>query len=179
MKQTATVAKVVNPLGTVVTIQSDEEATESDVLEDAIIHENCDEALFRPVVAPKAIFYSETKPKNCSSDHILTKSLDSNTEVTVKIINHERKGDNKIKEKNNKTSKHIKSREASPKAKKDNKAMMSSSIVKLEVEKKALSRTENRNRKMEKLSLRKGKSDGVFTFFFSKISKADAHAWVR
>ncbi|XP_008191608.1 breast carcinoma-amplified sequence 3 homolog isoform X1 [Tribolium castaneum] len=114
MKPSSTVAKVVNPLGTVVTVQSDDETTlEQQVIEDAVIHENCDEALFRPVVAPKAVFYSETKPKPCPPDHILTKSLEANTEVAVKIINH--KSNN---EKNNRlSSKHIKSRESSPKTK--------------------------------------------------------------
>jgi hypothetical protein len=122
MKPTATVAKVVNPLGTVVTVQSDDETAE-EVVEDAVIHENCDEALFRPVVAPKAVFYSESKPKPCPPENMLTKSLEANTEVAVKIIN--KKDDNKIKEKNNRlSSKHItRSREGSPKVAKtrDNK----------------------------------------------------------
>lgn len=108
---TTTVAKVVNPLGTVVTVQSDEDDTE-EIIEDVVIHENCDEALFRPVVAPKAVFYSENKPKPCPPEHILTKSLEANTEVAVKIINKKEK----INEKNNRlTSKLNKSRESSPK----------------------------------------------------------------
>ncbi|XP_044255626.1 breast carcinoma-amplified sequence 3 homolog isoform X2 [Tribolium madens] len=98
--------------GTVVTVQSDDETIIEQVVEDAVIHENCDEALFRPVVAPKAVFYSETKPKPCPPDHILTKSLEANTEVAVKIINHQ-KNNNKLSSNN----KHIKSRESSPKTK--------------------------------------------------------------
>ncbi|XP_031358137.1 breast carcinoma-amplified sequence 3 homolog [Photinus pyralis] len=57
---TASVAKVVNPLGTVVTIHSDDDPVVEDV-EDAVIHENCDEALFRRVVAPKSHLFNETK----------------------------------------------------------------------------------------------------------------------
>lgn len=49
------VVKVVNPLGTVVTLlHSSESDTPADSsTEDAVIHENCDETLFRPVVVPK------------------------------------------------------------------------------------------------------------------------------
>lgn len=48
------VVKVVNPLGTVVTLHSSESDTPADSsIEDAVIHENCDETLFRPVVVPK------------------------------------------------------------------------------------------------------------------------------
>lgn len=61
MKQHTTgVAKVVNPLGTVVTVQSDDDY-EVEAPEDVVIHENCDEALFRPVVASKALVFSEPK----------------------------------------------------------------------------------------------------------------------
>lgn len=61
MKQHTTgVAKVVNPLGTVVTIQSDSD-NEVELPEDIVIHENCDEALFRPVVASKALAFAEPK----------------------------------------------------------------------------------------------------------------------
>lgn len=59
-QHTTTVAKVVNPLGTVVTVQSDDDY-EVEVPEDIVIHENCDEALFRPVVASKALVFSEPK----------------------------------------------------------------------------------------------------------------------
>lgn len=59
-QHTTGVAKVVNPLGTVVTVQSDDDY-EVEVPEDIIIHENCDEALFRPVVASKALLFSEPK----------------------------------------------------------------------------------------------------------------------
>lgn len=140
MKPTATVAKVVNPLGTVVTVQSDDDTEE--VVEDAVIHENCDEALFRPVVAPKAIFYSETKPKPCPPDHILTKSLEANTEVAVKIINY------KTNEKNNRlSSKHIKSRECSPKTKiKDNKIIKTNQDM---VQSKSELRSKTKEKKKE------------------------------
>lgn len=87
MKQHAAgVAKVVNPLGTVVTVQSDDE-TEVEVSEDAIIHENCDEALFRPVVAPKTLIYSDTnkQTKRNITDNICTKNLKLTTEVKYKI----------------------------------------------------------------------------------------------
>lgn len=87
MKQHAAgVAKVVNPLGTVVTVQSDDE-TEAEVSEDAIIHENCDEALFRPVVAPKTLVFSDTNKhaKRNITDNIYTKNLKLTTEVKYKI----------------------------------------------------------------------------------------------
>lgn len=47
------VAKVVNPLGTVVTLppnDQEDQLSSEEAIEEAIIHENCDEALFRPVV---------------------------------------------------------------------------------------------------------------------------------
>lgn len=75
------VAKVVNPLGTVVNVHSDEEA-DIEVFEEAI-HENCDETLFRPVVAPKIVLNHD---KVQYGDNILTKSLESTTEVAVKIL---------------------------------------------------------------------------------------------
>ncbi|KRT84077.1 hypothetical protein AMK59_743 [Oryctes borbonicus] len=68
LKHTTTVAKVVNPLGTVVTVQSDEDV-ELEPTEE-VIHENCDEALFRPVVASKAIIFAEStsvQPKDSRS----------------------------------------------------------------------------------------------------------------
>ncbi|KAF5271182.1 hypothetical protein FQR65_LT05326 [Abscondita terminalis] len=58
---TTSVAKVVNPLGTVVTVHSDEDGI-AEVVEDVVIHENCDEALFRPVVAPPP--YNKSKKSN-------------------------------------------------------------------------------------------------------------------
>ncbi|CAG9819698.1 unnamed protein product [Phaedon cochleariae] len=76
------VAKVVNPLGTVVTVQSDDDP-EIEVCEE-IIHENCDEALFRPFVTPKAILCHEKTKRY--GDNIITKSLEGNTEVAVKIL---------------------------------------------------------------------------------------------
>lgn len=126
------VANVVNPLGTVVTVQSDEDDSNNEKQmsiddENVIIHENCDEALFRPVVAPKAIFYSgNNKTKTTSPpEHILTKSLEANTEVAVRILckennkEQQQKHSNERKsEKINKTaSVKVRSREASPKIK--------------------------------------------------------------
>lgn len=57
------VAKVVNPLGTVVTVPNDQEDISYDEQEEAIIHENCDEALFRPVVGAKPICQSNMAAK--------------------------------------------------------------------------------------------------------------------
>lgn len=73
MKHTATVAKVVNPLGTVVTVQSDEDIEVEPTEE--IIHENCDEALFRPIVTSKAIVFAEPSKKSKS------KIINSQSEV--------------------------------------------------------------------------------------------------
>ncbi|XP_056641626.1 breast carcinoma-amplified sequence 3 homolog [Diorhabda sublineata] len=75
------VAKVVNPLGTVVNVQSGDEPV-VEVFEETI-HENCDETLFRPIVAPKII---PNKNKVYYDENILTKSLDSTTEVAVNIL---------------------------------------------------------------------------------------------
>ncbi|XP_018336676.1 breast carcinoma-amplified sequence 3 homolog, partial [Agrilus planipennis] len=51
------IVKVVNPLGTVVTLESSNEEDEQvpPINEEAEIHENCDEALFRPIVSHKAV----------------------------------------------------------------------------------------------------------------------------
>lgn len=106
----ATVAKVVNPLGTVVTVQSDEEAEVVDVSDDVVILENCDEALFRPVVTPKPLHYTE-RPRTHSPDKIITKNLESNTEVTVKILTKKDKLADAPK-----PIKKPRSRESSPKA---------------------------------------------------------------
>lgn len=93
-KRGAGVAKVVNPLGTVVTVRLDDPAEVDCKSEEAIIHENCDEALFRPVVAPKSLHYTDSKHllpeklsknKPSATDNICTKSLTSTTEVTFKI----------------------------------------------------------------------------------------------
>ena len=54
------VAKVVNPLGTVVTVHSDDDSIEDKSVDDVVIHENCDEALFRPVVPKKAMVFEKT-----------------------------------------------------------------------------------------------------------------------
>lgn len=57
------VAKVVNPLGTVVTVPNDQEdlSGSEEPLEDAVIHENCDEALFRPVVGVRPVVCLQPK----------------------------------------------------------------------------------------------------------------------
>lgn len=87
------VAKVVNPLGTVVTVHHiDDAAANVDCKsEEAIIHENCDEALFRPVVAPKSLHYADRhlrgENKHLIDDRILTKNLKSTTEIPFKISN--------------------------------------------------------------------------------------------
>lgn len=77
------VAKVVNPLGTVVNVHSDDD-TDVEICEDIVIHENCDEALFRPMVVPKVLPHHERTKRY--GDHIITKSLESTTEVAVKIL---------------------------------------------------------------------------------------------
>lgn len=77
------VAKVVNPLGTVVNVHSDDD-NDIEPIEEDVIHENCDEALFRPVVASKTIAY-HNKVKRYGDD-IITKSLEGTTEVTVKVL---------------------------------------------------------------------------------------------
>lgn len=93
------VAKVVNPLGTVVTVHLDDVANDVDCnTEEIVIHENCDEALFRPVVASKSLHYADskslrgekiTKTKSVIADNICTKNLKSTTEVAYKIFNKE------------------------------------------------------------------------------------------
>lgn len=83
------VAKVVNPLGTVVTVQSDDE-TGTEATEDVVIHENCDEALFRPVVAPKTLVYSDHRPTNIP-DNIYTKNLKLTTEINYKVKDSKQK----------------------------------------------------------------------------------------
>lgn len=93
-QHSASVAKVVNPLGTVVTVRTDDEDDGAELRsEDLVIHENCDEALFRPVVGSKSLHYAErsgVKGARLITDTICTKSLDSSTEVRFKIEN---KGD--------------------------------------------------------------------------------------
>lgn len=79
----ATVAKVVNPLGTVVNVQSDDDS-DLEVSEDSVIHENCDEALFRPIVTPQPRICHEINKRY--ADNIITKSLEANTEVAVKVL---------------------------------------------------------------------------------------------
>ncbi|KAF7285329.1 hypothetical protein GWI33_011122 [Rhynchophorus ferrugineus] len=77
------IAKVVNPLGTVVTVQSDEES-DTNILDDVVIYENCDETLFRPLVSPKALAYCKTS--NAPTGNIMTQSLRADTEVTVRVL---------------------------------------------------------------------------------------------
>ncbi|KAK5643923.1 hypothetical protein RI129_007768 [Pyrocoelia pectoralis] len=84
---TTSVAKVVNPLGTVVTIHSDEDTVIEDV-EDAVIHENCDEALFRPVVTPKSHLFTESKMLNANksiSNKCTLENVKDNDKQTKKI----------------------------------------------------------------------------------------------
>lgn len=59
------VIKVVNPLGTVVTLHSSESDTpvDSSIEDGVVIHENCDETLFRPVVVPKMSQSISVNPK--------------------------------------------------------------------------------------------------------------------
>ncbi|XP_017773235.1 PREDICTED: breast carcinoma-amplified sequence 3 homolog isoform X2 [Nicrophorus vespilloides] len=98
------VAKVVNPLGMVVTVQSDDELEVEPPEE--IIHENCDEALFRPVIASKAIVFAE--PMNVQS------------KVAVNVLHIEDKMPFR-KERITKPENVKKSRESSPKRCKDSK----------------------------------------------------------
>lgn len=102
------VAKVVNPLGTVVNVHSDED-TDLELYEETVIHENCDEALFRPVVAPKVSHNGKIKRYG---DNIITKSLEATTEVAVKILNRSAE---KLKSR---------SRESSPKKVKEEKKVV-------------------------------------------------------
>lgn len=119
MKPTV-VAKVVNPLGTVVTVQSDDETEQ--VSEDAVMHENCDEALFRPVVASKNIHYAELRTKTPSQhcDETVTKSLEASTEVAVKILN--KKERNLVKKQDERVVNKKKARESPPKQIKESKS---------------------------------------------------------
>lgn len=143
MKPTV-VAKVVNPLGTVVTVQSDDE-TELEVSEDAVIHENCDEALFRPVIASKNIHYAELRTKPQRSDEIFTKSLESTTEVAVKILNKKEpvkiNTRNKIQDISSSVNKKTKTRESPPKQKDTKLKDKSTKLDKINNEKENNKRT--------------------------------------
>lgn len=70
------VAKVVNPLGTVVTVPNDqEELSNEEPVDDAIIHENCDEALFRPVVGARPIIHPKiTTQEETKNDKNVTET---------------------------------------------------------------------------------------------------------
>lgn len=78
------IAKVVNPLGTVVTVHSDEEADVPPPHEDIVIYENCDETLFRPMVTPKSMPY--VRSSKADSGNIMTQSLRGDTNVTVRVM---------------------------------------------------------------------------------------------
>lgn len=59
-----TVAKVVNPLGTVVTLPPEPPVSDPPPVDDAEIHENCDESLFRPVITTsRPVIEVPTKPR--------------------------------------------------------------------------------------------------------------------
>uniref|UniRef100_A0A6P7FVH4 Breast carcinoma-amplified sequence 3 homolog n=1 Tax=Diabrotica virgifera virgifera TaxID=50390 RepID=A0A6P7FVH4_DIAVI len=114
------VAKVVNPLGTVVNVHSDDEA-DIEVFEEAI-HENCDETLFRPVVAPKPALHQD-KVQYC--ENMLTKSLDSTTEVAVKILKKstDKSEDKPVASYNKVTSVDAKSKEGKSESKRSKKVV--------------------------------------------------------
>uniref|UniRef100_A0AAR5PV04 BCAS3 WD40 domain-containing protein n=1 Tax=Dendroctonus ponderosae TaxID=77166 RepID=A0AAR5PV04_DENPD len=76
------IAKVVNPLGTVVTVHSDEEC-EVVVPEEIVIYENCDETLFRPMVTPKTV---NCKSSKADGGNLMTQSLKGDTNVTVRLL---------------------------------------------------------------------------------------------
>lgn len=133
MKQHAPgVAKVVNPLGTVVTVQLDDDAPEVDGgrPEDAVIHENRDEALFRPVVAPKSLHYADSKSrmlgdkvyKRLITDDIHTRNLKSTTEVAFKVPSRNERGPDKngktkrVKEPPSKNERNRRSSQVDPEA---------------------------------------------------------------
>ncbi|KAL1505720.1 hypothetical protein ABEB36_005219 [Hypothenemus hampei] len=79
----SSIAKVVNPLGTVVTVHSDDE-TETAIAEEIVIYENCDEQLFRPLVTAKNIPYTSSK---ADGSNIMMQSLRKDTNVTVRVLN--------------------------------------------------------------------------------------------
>lgn len=84
---TTGIIKVVNPVGTVVTVHSDDE-TVIEPPDDSVIHENCDEALFRPVVAPKPHLFIESKQQttnklNLKAQKRLNEKVKSETIATV------------------------------------------------------------------------------------------------
>ncbi|XP_066246460.1 breast carcinoma-amplified sequence 3 homolog [Euwallacea similis] len=76
------IAKVVNPLGTVVTVYSDEDE-EIPPHEDIVIYENCDETLFRPLVTPKSVSYVRSSK---ADGNIMMQSLKGDTNVTVRVL---------------------------------------------------------------------------------------------
>lgn len=80
------IAKVVNPLGTVLTVHSENE-TETEIFEDAVIHENCDEALFRPVVATNAVVLVDPKIETKSLPSHKTTVLEAKSVNVKNIIN--------------------------------------------------------------------------------------------
>lgn len=98
------IEKIVNPLGTVTTINSCLSDVKTDILdevvsqlakEDTIIHENCDESLFRPVVAifcdEKTLLRKEEEGRNNSEQYQAPEFISSKLVVPVieKEINDE------------------------------------------------------------------------------------------
>ncbi|CAH1958847.1 unnamed protein product [Acanthoscelides obtectus] len=83
------VAKVVNPLGTVVNVHTEHDSDqEAAATEEIVIHENCDETLFRPVVTPITTACREMNRRY--ADEIMTKSLQPHTEVAVSLLKKEK-----------------------------------------------------------------------------------------
>lgn len=94
--------KVVNPLGTVVTVPDADVDCSKPAEEVVVIHENCDEALFRPVIASKSLHYADANTnKTLIGDSICTKNLKSTTELTYKISNAIKTGGGKNKRSKN------------------------------------------------------------------------------
>lgn len=102
------VAKVVNPLGTVVTVNLNHDVEykkpQQQQQEEVVIHENCDEALFRPVIASKSLHYTDNRKKSSLIDdgNICTKNLKSTTQFTYKITEPSVKNKKVKNEKNHK-----------------------------------------------------------------------------
>ncbi|XP_065366465.1 uncharacterized protein LOC135959270 [Calliphora vicina] len=96
-KPTASIEKIVNPLGTVTTVTSCLTAdVKTDILdevvsqlaaEDTIIHENCDESLFRPVVAifcdEKTILQNEEEARKNNEQYQAPETISNKLVVPV------------------------------------------------------------------------------------------------
>ncbi|VEN48848.1 unnamed protein product [Callosobruchus maculatus] len=125
------VAKVVNPLGTVVNVHSEEDSDQEAVIADeTVIHENCDETLFRPVVTPKTAACREMNRRY--ADEIMTKSLQPNTEVAVSLLKKEKQSPKIAKTKRKESAKEKDSTSKKPEEKA--KAIRKSPEVKPKVE---------------------------------------------